>query len=330
MPAQLLLLRARHETLVGVQVLDTDTVPRRERLSLTVETVTSAAGASSFTSRAESGGVHLSMSLWQFEGVEVFDTECSAHTLRRTSPLRSDEEPALFLTYGLKGVGVHSQPDRQIAVRPSRLWATDLTQTYDHHVSDTRTLTAKVPNHLLEMPLDLVRPSLGHLHKSPLAPLFTHHVREVRRVADELDEATALRVASATLTLARALLASVSPTSRVGRDALEDALLLRVKAFVREHLGDPRLDAQSIAAAHFVSVRHLYKVCAAGGIRLEQWIIEERLARAAEDLSSRSRSNVTVSEVAHRWGFTSATHFATRFRRTYGVSPREWREINQA
>lgn len=312
-----------------MQVVNTDTVPRRDRLSLTVETLTGAAGASSFTSRAESGQVRLSMKAWQFDGVEIFDAECSAHRLRRTGPPRSDEPPVLLLTYGLKGVGVHRQPDRQVAVRPSRLWATDLTQPYDHHIDDTRTLTAKVPTDLLEMPLDLLRPTLEHLHLSPLAPLFTHHVREVRRVADQLDEATALTLGSSTLTLARALLASVSPDSRVGRDALEDALLLRVKAFVREHLGEARLDAESIAAAHFVSVRHLYKVCAGGGLRLEQWIIEERLARAAEDLSRGSRLDVTVSEVAHRWGFTSAAHFATRFRRTYGVSPREWRELNQ-
>jgi AraC-like DNA-binding protein len=65
------------------------------------------------------------------------------------------------------------------------------------------------------------------------------------------------------------------------------------------------------------------KICAQAGIRPEQWIIEERLARAAEDLARRSPAAVTVSEVAYRWGFTNASHFATRFRRAYGVTPRE-------
>lgn len=309
-------------------VVDTAVVPRRDRLSIAVESITSAAHATTFTSRAEPGRVHLAMNAWQFAGVEVVDASCSAHILRRTSAPGSDEEPALLLTYALKGVGVHSQPDRQVAVRPSTFWATDLSMPYDHRVTDTRTLTAKLSREALGMPIDHIRPALEHLHKSPLASLFTTHVREVRRVAGQVDETAASHLGTSTLSLARALLASVAPDSRAGRDALADALILRVQAFVRQHLSDPRLNAQIIAAAHFVSVRHLYKVCAASGLRLEQWIIEERLARAAEDLSRRS-SGVTVSEIAHRWGFVSAAHFATRFRGAYGVSPREWQAINQ-
>lgn len=316
-------------TLVGVLVLDSTAVPARDRLSLVVESVTVAAHATSFTSHADKGATHLTMSAWECAGVGIFDTACSAHTLRRIGQPSSDEEPALMLTYALEGVGVHSQPGREVAVRPSTFWATDLSAPYEHHISDTRTLTAKLPNDVLAMPMDFVRPTLAHLHKSPLAPLFTNHVREVRRVADQVDELTATSLGTATLSLARALLASVAPDSRIGREALEDALLLRVKAFVREHLGDPGLNAESIAAAHYVSVRHLYKVCAEGGLRLGRWIIEERLARAAEDLSHRSLPDVTVSEVAHRWGFTSAAHFTTRFRGTYGVTPREWQALNR-
>lgn len=310
-------------------VVDTAAVPTRERLSLVVESITGAAHATSFTSHVDNGAPRLKMDAWQCAGVEVVDAECSAHTLRRVGRPSSDEEPALMLTYALQGVGVHSQPGREVAVRPSTFWATDLSAPYEHHISDTRTLTAKLPADVLGMPMDSVRPTLEHLHKSPLAPLFTNHVREVRRVADQVDDVTAVALGTATLSLARALLASVAPDSRMGREALEDALILRVKAFAREHLGDPDLNAQTIAAAHFVSVRHLYKVCADGGLRLGQWIIEERLARAAEDLALRSTSGATISEIAHRRGFASAAHFATRFRGTYGVSPREWQALNR-
>lgn len=316
-------------TLICVLVLDTAAVPVRDRLSLVVESVVVAAHATSFKSHADKGAAHLTMNVWQSAGVEVFDTACSAHTMRRVGQPSSDEEPALMLTYALKGVGIHRQPGREVAVRPSTFWATDLSASYEHRISDTRTLTAKLSNDALGMSVDFIRPALEHLHKSPIAPLFTNHVREVRRVAGQVDEATAVSLGTATLSLARALLASVAPDSRVGRDALEGALLLRVKAFVREHLADPGLNAESIAAAHFVSVRHLYKVCADGGLRLGQWIIEERLARAAEDLSRRTSPGMTVSQVAHRWGFTSPAHFATRFRRAYGVSPREWQAINE-
>jgi AraC-like DNA-binding protein len=31
--------------------------------------------------------------------------------------------------------------------------------------------------------------------------------------------------------------------------------------------------------------------------------------------------------IAQRWGFSNPTHFSRRFRATYGISPRDWRQI---
>jgi len=320
-------LRGVRRTLIGVLVLDTAAVPRRERLSFVVDALTGAAAATSFTPATESDAVRLKMSVWDLGGVGIFDTECSAHTLIRSQRPSSDEAPELLLTYALRGTGVHSQPSHEVTVRDSMLWPTYLPASYQHRITDTRTLTAKFSHEVLGIPVDAVRPALEHLHRSPLAPLFKNHISEVRRTANDVDGVAALSLGTATLSLARALVASVTPDSRVSREAMEDVLLLRVKAFAREHLGDSGLDAHLIAAAHFVSVRHLYKVCAAAGLRLEQWIIEQRLARAGEDLAR--TSSLTIGEVARRWGFTSAAHFATRFRRTYGVSPREWQALNR-
>ena len=61
-------------------------------------------------------------------------------------------------------------------MRPSVLWATDLSAPYLHHIDDTHTLTAKLPFDALGMPPDLVRPALAHLDKSPLARLFSTHL----------------------------------------------------------------------------------------------------------------------------------------------------------
>jgi len=309
-----------------VLVLDTASAPRRERLDLAVETLASAASATSFTPSV-SDEVHLKMEVWDLGGVTIFDTACCAHTLVHATP-PSDHEPSLLLTVGIKGTGVHSQPTHEVLVRPSVVWATDLTAPYVHSISDTRTLTAKIPHSLLGAPVEVVRTGLRNLHRSPLASLYSRHVTDVCRVADDVDGAAALSLGTATLSLARALVASVSPEGVARRDALEDVLFLRVKEFVRLHLADPDLDAQTIAAAHFVSVRHLYSVCAAAGVRLEQWIIEQRLARAGEELAR--ATSLTIGEVAFRSGFRSAAHFATRFRRTYGVSPREWQAVHRA
>ena len=132
---------------------------------------------------------------------------------------------------------------------------------YVHHVTDTWTTTAKVPARLLGVPPSLATPALPHLGASPLAPLFHHHMAEVRQVASHVDGLAAASLGSATLALARALVASVSGHDRLGREAMDDILLLRVKTYVRAHLTDVDLDPHTIAAANHVSTRQLYKIC---------------------------------------------------------------------
>jgi AraC-like DNA-binding protein len=314
-----------------VLVFDSASVGTRERHSAMVDTITSAAHATFMTPGRGGANVHLRMHVWDLGGVEVVDTRCSAHTLQRSARQASrEDEPTLAITCGMKGRGVHRQHDRDITVQPSAVWATDLSQPYVHHVSDTWTTTAKIPARLLGVPHDLATPALGLVSESPLAPLFSHHVAQVRHVVPHLNDAAAAALGTATVALARALVASVSGHDRLGREALDDVLLLRVQAYVREHLSDPRLDPRTIAAANHVSIRQLYKTCAQADLQLEQWIIRERLARAHEELARTASSRTSVTAVAHRWGFASASHFARRFRSAYGVSPREWQAMNRA
>ena len=195
-------------------------------------------------------------------------------------------------------------------------------------MTDTWTTTAKVPLPLLGVPHEVVAPLLARVHASPLAPLFGRHMAEVRRVADDVTPTSALALGTATVALARAVVTSVSDIEDLQRGALDDILLLRVKSYVRDHLGDPRLDPAAIAAAHHVSVRQLYRACAQSELHLEQWIIEQRLERAHEDLARKSIIPISVSAVSQRWGFASPSHFARRFREAYGMSPREWRALH--
>lgn len=312
-----------------MQVLDTATVPPSDRLDMLVDSMTSAAMATTFTPARPDDRVRLAMSAWHLGAVGLFDAACSAHTLRRDARKAADDEPAsLLLTYGLRGTGVHTHLGRALTVRPALLWATDLTESYVHRIDDTRTLTAKIEIAALGIPHDLLRPALEYIGRNPLTPLFVSHITGVRRIADQVDGDAAAALGAATLSLARALVASSTTDEHLERDALEDALLLRVQDFARRHLGDPALDADLIARAHHVSVRHLYKVCARAELRLEQWIIRERLSCAADELARRSPTSGTIAATAHRWGFTSPSHFATRFRAAYGVTPREWQLLH--
>jgi AraC-like DNA-binding protein len=311
-----------------VLVFDSDVLPARDRFGAIHEAITSAASATFMAPARGAEGIHLRMHAWDLGGgVEVVDARCSAHTLRRTG--RADGEPTYLITCGLKGRGAHQQLDREMSVRPAGVWGTDLTRPYLHHVTDTWTTTAKVPHDLLGIAPRLATPAFSHIGDSPLAPLFIRHMTEVREVAGDLNPVAAASLGTATLALARALIASVTDDDRLSRETASDILLLQVKEFVREHLTDRDLNPHAIAAATHVSLRYLYKTCAQADLHLEQWIINERLAGAHEELARPTQARVSIAAVARRWGFASTSHFARRFRESYGLSPSEWQALHR-
>ena len=312
-------------------VFDSDAVPVRERHGALVDSITSAAEATFMTPARGDDHLHMRMDLWDLAGIQVYDTRCSAHTLRRSArqAARDDGEPLLAVTSALRGRGTHLQREHERTVEPFSVWATNMSEPYVHQVSDTWTITAKLPLHLLGVPEGLAIPALEQVGRSPLAPLFSHHLVEVRRVGDDLDEATAAALGTATLALARALVTSVSSDERLGRQNLDDVLMLRITAYVRQHLRDPGLGPASTAAALHVSLRQLYRTCARAEIQLEQWIIEQRLERIHEELARATPARAPVTVLAQQWGFTSAAHFTRRFRAAYGMSPREWQAMNR-
>jgi AraC-like DNA-binding protein len=95
------------------------------------------------------------------------------------------------------------------------------------------------------------------------------------------------------------------------------------------NLRDPELNATKIAAAHHVSVRQLYKVLASQGILLGDWIRSHRLDESRKEIGNPANSAMSIAMIARRWGFADASSFARMFRTSYGMSPREWRELNR-
>ncbi|WP_331769222.1 helix-turn-helix domain-containing protein (plasmid) [Embleya sp. NBC_00888] len=103
------------------------------------------------------------------------------------------------------------------------------------------------------------------------------------------------------------------------------ALLLRIQAFIDDHLADRDLTPQAIARAHHISLRYLHKLFESEDTTVGRWIQRCRLEECRRDMA-RQTNGSTIAAVAHRWGFTSAAHFSRVFRTAYGMSPREWRD----
>lgn len=97
---------------------------------------------------------------------------------------------------------------------------------------------------------------------------------------------------------------------------------VRIHQYVRLHACDPGLGAARIAAAHAVSVRKLFQLWQSQPVPLAETIMQLRLA--AGQLRLTAQPHLPVAAIAHACGFTSPSHFARRFRETFGYTPVQW------
>ncbi|MFF1568066.1 helix-turn-helix domain-containing protein [Streptomyces sp. NPDC058293] len=136
--------------------------------------------------------------------------------------------------------------------------------------------------------------------------------------ASLMDGAASLMSALVTEALERA-----APTDP--QQAPQQAMMLRIRSHIESRLGDPGLTPDSIAEAHGVSRRYLFKLFAAEGLTVAGLIRARRLERCAHDLASPATADQPIGVVAARWGLVDGRHFSRVFKSAYGQPPREYR-----
>src|SRR5262249_44649120 len=83
------------------------------------------------------------------------------------------------------------------------------------------------------------------------------------------------------------------------------------------------LRPETIADAHAMSVRALHALFEGSGESVCGIVRRERLSRAYDDLAQPAGG--TVTEIAFRWGFHDAAHFARVFKHHFERTPTEVR-----
>lgn len=267
------------------------------------------------------------MEVWPYGQTSIFRSRMSGVQLVRTEKqVRRTPSPVLAIAVQETAVARHRQLGVTRLVVPGELMVVDFNSPYDYEwntFGSSRCL--HVPIDEIGLPYERIRQAAAHPERSPVARMLAEHISTLTVRGDELStDPSAYDLGQVSIDLARAMLASAVPDART-RDILADTVMTRIRTYVRQHLADPALSAESIAVAHGISTRRLYQICAEADVSLEQWIIARRLAGARAQLSRPEARLVPIATVARRWGFVSHAHFSRRFRAAYGVTPSEWR-----
>lgn len=134
-----------------------------------------------------------------------------------------------------------------------------------------------------------------------------------------------LFVDSLTTALALHLLrrySSLAPGTETARAVLSGRRLAAVMDCIRDELGtELRLDRLAEVAG-LGRARFCREFRAATGRSPHQYVLERRVARAAELLAGSARP---IADIAHAVGFSSQSHLTTAFRRINGTTPLAYR-----
>jgi AraC-like DNA-binding protein len=161
----------------------------------------------------------------------------------------------------------------------------------------------------------------------PAARLLTGFLTEVARAPGVWTPNDALRLGATAVDLFALLVAALGRTDPAGEaESRQRILPLRVRAFIEDRLGDPRLTPAGVAAAHHLSLRQLQRVFAAEEEGVAGYIRRRRLENCRDDLAAPALADSPIQELAARWCFGSGAQFARAFRAAYRISPREFRK----
>lgn len=314
--------------MIGLLVLDTAAVAPAERLEALNQAFTTVSMPTQVGRAASGGEVSARMEIWQLGSGVLFTAHSSGIRLSRDQArVRRSSPTNLVVSAQSSGRAFLGQAGRRQAIGPGSLMLVDQRYPYEFGwLEPGRSLSYQVNLDELGVPATSLRHAAGHLHTSPFFSIFRSHLGQLTAAADQLTDGHAAATAGTVTTeLMRALL-----TTTAGADpepVPPEAEITRILAYARQHLHDRGLCAERIACAMNISLRHLYTLCRAADISLEQWVIQHRLELARAQLATPTGQVRTVAATAHACGFTDPAHFSRRFRQTYGVTPRQWQEL---
>ncbi|MFI0407839.1 helix-turn-helix domain-containing protein [Actinomadura sp. 3N508] len=259
----------------------------------------------------------------------VADVASTPAVVRRTGALIARSDPGHYkIGVQLNGYCLLTQDGREAALVPGDFTIYDTTRPYTLAFDDAyRQLVLMVPRRLLHLPEEAVAglTATRISGRQGVGALLSPFLLQLAEQLDVLDDQGSVRLGDNIVDLLVTLLAERLDMTAPTPDSRRRALLLRVRAYIERHLDDPDLSPDDIAAAHFVSSRHLYNLFREEGTTVSAWIKERRLEHCRRDLRDPLQLHRPVSAIAARWGFVDAARFSRLFKAAYGASPREYR-----
>lgn len=264
--------------------------------------------------------------------IEAFDVRARQHEVERPQAVANRSPQSNFMLHlQLAGVGVIRQDGKEATLQTGDLAFYDSDRAYSLSLDDEfRNAILVFPKHLLTLPTELSRELVATRISGtgPIAGMVLPFLTQLIGALATIPAASGLRLARNTVDLVSTVVhAELGRTdASLAEPSRAESLVDRAVNFIHDHIADPELSPDRVAAALFVAVRTLHKHFSTEyRVGVAEWIRGRRLELCRRELASPLQDYLPIAAVAARYGFTSPPHFTRLFKATFGEAPGEFR-----
>ena len=232
-----------------------------------------------------------------------------------------------------QGRSVVQHAGSEVALRTGDMVMTENTRPHRHSfLGDYRSIQETL---VVRIPLALLSSRIANVHalagayvaaSSVIGSLISQFISNVWDKRHGIDNQAAELLGRQIVDLA-ILAFDNGAIEELPESAVKTGHLIRMKRFIETHLSDSALSPASVAEAACISPRYAQRLFSSEETTISAYIVNQRLERCEEMLGSAQHGNLTISEIAHMWGFKDASHFGHVFRRKHDMSPSAWRNL---
>ena len=263
-----------------------------------------------------------------FDDAHVHDVTASPHAVTRTDSLIDDTDQRFYkASLQLTGTGLLIQDGREALLHPGDLTLYDTARPYSLvFEEDMRMLVLMFPREQLGLPPDMMRQLTAHRFSSDagLGAMIIPFLQTISQDLDKVGGVTGPRLVRTAIDLITTIFANELDLEADPGDS-HQLLMQRIRLYIEANLGSVDLGPTQIAAAHFISTRHLHGLFRQRGTTVSTWIRERRLENCRRDLIDPLNAHSSVGSIASRWGFVDAAHFSRVFKAAFEMAPSELR-----
>jgi AraC-like DNA-binding protein len=260
-------------------------------------------------------------------GIASIDT--TPNRLTRTRQLIADSNDDLLLVIPTSGGATIESQGREVIVQAGQATVVSCAEPSVTVVqSASRFLSLAIPMAVLAPLIDLDSTLMSVIPDGAEAlRLLAGYIESLRDDMALSTSETRQLFATHVHDLAAIALGAARGAVHEAQGGIRAARLQSIKADIKEHHGSPALTMDDVAKRQGISPRYIRKLFESDGVTFTQFVNAQRLARARAMLCDARYAGRSVSSIAFAVGFADLSYFNRSFRRVYGATPTEIREV---